>query len=251
MLESRQSNWDQEQTEEKRVCGSAWWWVVLKLKCHPLMVLSTCSQIAPKVGVQIGLASSSGDSPASPLALPELFPAKAQQLIKANTQEMSGGWKKKSCFIQEANSLGRRWTGVQSNSEDSAQQKVFKGRIVWGKGPASPLSSTMFRLSSERLVVSNRWCPRITVCMAWSCHPLPGSGDAKAYRRAQRHCSVRPLRRSPGPCLLFLDAPPQFLHFFTWLATVQAGLWDSGKGKGAEWSLFLSKKQGTQRKVVP
>ena len=33
--------------------------------------------------------------------------------LKANIWEISVGWKKKACFIQEASDVGRRWIHVQ------------------------------------------------------------------------------------------------------------------------------------------
>ena len=111
--------------------------------------------------------------------------------------------------------------------------KDFKGTRQ-GRRSESSKSSTVYRLSSDWLVVTI----------------LHLGGDP-------RYCHVHSLRRnqdpSPGLPCCFLTAPPFFSVFLSFpdKQLIKSTLWNSEKVEEAEWSLFhTNRKQGTQKGFV-
>ena len=119
---------------------------------------------------------------------------------------------RKSYFIQEASKLGRRWAHVHQLQRFCLNMKVFKGRIIWGRGQSCylPLCADFLWLVGGKRAVLQESCaqPEVTI--------LHLGGGLSSYRRTQRYCYVYSLRRNqdPAPRLhyCFLTSPPLSLH---------------------------------------
>ena len=157
---------------------------------------------------------------------------------------MSGGWKKKAVLFRRPTTWGEG--GLVSKNQLwrlCSTMKVFKGRIIWGRGqslPYLPLCSD-FLLNGcwrgNRVVFQDAcaWPETAILCPGGALAPAEELGDTIL-------CAPWGGARTLHCC--FWTAPPQFLHFLTWLATVQSSPLGLREEQGG-WMKPVSYKQET------
>ena len=85
----------------------------------------------------------------------------------------------RECFMQETGNLGEWWIHVQTPTlKICSPMKVFKGGILWGGSQSllSLLSATVFRLSSDWLLMTQQGGAPGILGSARGYHLLPGVG---------------------------------------------------------------------------
>lgn len=121
--------------------------------------------------------------------------------------------------MQETGNLGEWWIHVQTPTlKICSPMKVFKGGILWGGSQSllSLLSATVFRLSSDWLLMTQQGGAPGILGSARGYHLLPGVGAPHfLLKNSKVFCYVCSFRRNQDPAswlrYCFLASPSLFL----------------------------------------
>lgn len=124
--------------------------------------------------------------------------------------------------MQETGNLGEWWIHVQTPTlKICSPMKVFKGGILWGGSQSllSLLSATVFRLSSDWLLMTQQGGAPGILGSARGYHLLPGVGAPHfLLKNSKVFCYVCSFRRNQDPAswlhYCFLASPSLFLPSF-------------------------------------